>query len=68
MTLMAPVIPSKGVYSGMATAITKWGIGDKNTQTNKLRWQQRVGGDKTKIEQFCKVCVFVCVFLASGYD
>ena len=39
----------------MATAVTKWGIGDKNTQTNELRWQQGVGGDKTKIEQFHEV-------------
>jgi hypothetical protein len=55
ITPMAPVVPSKGVYSGMATAVTKWGIGDKITQTNKLHWQQGVGGDKTKIEQFCEV-------------
>jgi hypothetical protein len=39
----------------MATAVTKWGIGNKNTQTNELRWQQGVGGDKTKIEQFREV-------------
>jgi hypothetical protein len=55
ITPTAPVIPSKGVYSGMATAVTKWGTGNKNTQTNKLHWQQGVGGDKTKNEQFRKV-------------
>jgi hypothetical protein len=39
----------------MAAAVTKWGIGDNNTQTNELCWQQGVGGDKTKIEQFREV-------------
>jgi hypothetical protein len=39
----------------MAAAIEKWGIGDATTQANELRWQQGVGGDKNKIEQFCDV-------------
>jgi hypothetical protein len=54
-TQMAPVISSNAGYSGMATAIAKWGIGDAISQTTKLRWQQGVGGDRTKADQFCKV-------------
>ncbi len=54
ITPTAPVVPSKGVYSGMTTAVKKLGIGNKNTQT-KLHWQQEVGGDKTKIEQVREV-------------
>jgi hypothetical protein len=42
-------------YSGMATAITKWGTGDNGTQSVELRWQQGVAGDKTKITQFQEV-------------
>ncbi len=54
-TQMAPVISSNARYSGMATAIAKWGIGDAISQTTKLRWQQGVGGDRTKADQFCEV-------------
>jgi hypothetical protein len=43
------------VYSGMATAIKKWGIGDTQSPTSKLRWHQGVGGDKVKSEQFCEM-------------
>ena len=42
----------KESYSGKSTAIKKWGIGDAITQANELHWQQGVGGDKNKIEQF----------------
>ena len=42
-------------YSGMATAIKKWGIGDTVTQNVELRWQQGVAGEKSKIAQFQEV-------------
>ena len=36
-------------YSGMATAIKKWGMGDTVTQNVELRWQIGVAGKKTKL-------------------
>jgi hypothetical protein len=54
-TQTAPVVSPNAGYSGMATAIAKWGIGDEISQTTKLRWQLGVGGDRTKADQFCEV-------------
>jgi hypothetical protein len=36
----------------MAAAIKKWGIGDTDTQSVELPWQQGVAGEKSKIAQF----------------
>jgi hypothetical protein len=44
-----------GRYSGMATAIHKWGTGNATTRAQELHWQQGVGGDKNKIEKFREV-------------
>jgi hypothetical protein len=46
------LLTTRGPYSGMAAAIDKWGVGDAKTQAQELLWQQGVGGDKAKIEQF----------------
>jgi hypothetical protein len=54
-TQTAPVVSPNAGYSGMATAIAKWGIGDEISQTTKLRWQQGVEGDRTRADQFCEV-------------
>jgi hypothetical protein len=54
-TQTAPVVSPNTGYSGMATAIAKWGIGDEISQTTELRWQQGVGGDRTKADQFREV-------------
>ncbi len=54
-TQTAPVVSPNAGYSGMATAIAKWGTGDKISQTTELRWQRGVGGDRTKADQFCEV-------------
>jgi hypothetical protein len=51
----AMLMTTGGTYSGMTMAIHKWGIGDAKTQAQELRWQQGMGGDKNKIEQFCEV-------------
>ncbi len=45
-TLLTPL------YSGMSTAIQKWGTRDTVSQGCELAWQKRVEGDKTKITQF----------------
>jgi hypothetical protein len=39
----------------MATAIAMWGIGDEMSQANELHWQQGVGRDRAKAEQFREV-------------
>jgi hypothetical protein len=46
---------TRGPYSGMAASINKWGVSDAKTQAQELLWQQGVGGNKAKIEQFCDV-------------